>query len=105
MAGDFAGPLARSSLNVVRMADLRPDERTRAVKELVCETEFVSGLTSYWAIVASAWAARYIPEWTMTPDGWLLFATRCTRLFAYGILSVVLVLCLVAKGLTDAQIG
>lgn len=42
---------------------------------------------------------------TLTTDGWLLFATRCARLFAYGLLSVVLILCLVAKGLNDGQIG
>jgi MFS family permease len=41
----------------------------------------------------------------LTPDGWLLFATRCTRLFAYGFLSVVLVLYLSDLGLNDGQIG
>ena len=41
----------------------------------------------------------------LTPDGWLLFATRCARLFAYGLVSVVLVLYLSALGLTDARIG
>ncbi len=35
----------------------------------------------------------------------LLFATRATRLFAYGLLSVVLVLHLAAAGLTEARIG
>ncbi|NUQ63009.1 MAG: MFS transporter [Pirellulales bacterium] len=38
-------------------------------------------------------------------DGWLLFATRCTRLFAYGLLSVILVLYLAELGLSDAEIG
>ena len=38
-------------------------------------------------------------------DGWLLFATRFIRLFAYGSLSVVLVLYLVAVGLTEPQVG
>jgi MFS family permease len=38
-------------------------------------------------------------------DGKLLFATRCVRLFAYGFLSVVLVLYLAERGLSDAQIG
>ena len=38
-------------------------------------------------------------------DGWLLFATRGTRMFAYGFLSVVLVLYLTAEGLTGRQIG
>ncbi|MFL5341508.1 MAG: MFS transporter [Gemmataceae bacterium] len=45
----------------------------------------------------------------MTPglsrDGRLLFATRFVRLFAYGLLSVVLVLYLTAVGLTDRQVG
>jgi MFS family permease len=41
----------------------------------------------------------------LTADGWLLFATRCARLVAYGLLSVVLILCLAAKGLNDGQIG
>ncbi len=35
----------------------------------------------------------------------LLFATRATRLFAYGLLSVVLVLHLAAAGLSEARIG
>jgi MFS family permease len=38
-------------------------------------------------------------------DGWLLFATRFVRLFAYGSLSVVLVLYLVGVGLTEPQVG
>jgi len=38
-------------------------------------------------------------------DGWLLFATRFIRLFAYGALSVVLVLYLVGVGLTEPQVG
>lgn len=42
---------------------------------------------------------------TLTTDGWLLFGTRCARLFAYGFLSVVLVLYLSAIGLSDRQIG
>jgi MFS family permease len=42
---------------------------------------------------------------SLTPDGRLLFATRCTRLFAYGFLSVVLVLYLREVGLDDGQIG
>src|SRR5512137_277053 len=42
---------------------------------------------------------------TLTRDGWLLFATRITRLFAYGFLSVVLVLYLVQVGLSETQIG
>lgn len=38
-------------------------------------------------------------------DGWLLFATRSVRLFAYGGLSVVLVLYLVGLGLSDSDTG
>src|SRR5262249_51803798 len=38
-------------------------------------------------------------------DGWLLFATRCSRMFAYGSLSVVLVLYLVEVGLTEWEVG
>src|SRR5499426_4260683 len=41
----------------------------------------------------------------LTPDGWLLFATRSIRLFAYGGLSVVLVLYLVSLGLTESNVG
>ncbi len=42
---------------------------------------------------------------TLPLDGWLLFATRSVRLFAYGLLAVVLVLYLAAVGLSDAEIG
>jgi MFS family permease len=42
---------------------------------------------------------------TLTPDGWLLFATRWLRLFAYGLVSVVLVLYLGEAGLTEGRIG
>src|SRR6202158_4612517 len=38
-------------------------------------------------------------------DGWLLFLTRFTRLFAYGSLSVILVFYLVGLGFTEAQTG
>src|SRR4026208_829286 len=38
-------------------------------------------------------------------DGWLLFATRFIRLFAYGALSVVLVLYLVSLGLSETETG
>ena len=41
----------------------------------------------------------------LTPDGWLLFLTRFTRLFAYGSLSVILVFYLVSLGLTESQTG
>ena len=41
----------------------------------------------------------------LSSDGWLLFATRSVRLFAYGGLSVVLVLYLVSLGLTESDVG
>jgi MFS family permease len=41
----------------------------------------------------------------LTPDGRLLFATRIVRLFAYGLIAVVLVLYLAQVGLSDRQIG
>jgi MFS family permease len=41
----------------------------------------------------------------LTVDGRLLFSTRFVRLFAYGLLSVVLVLYLDALGLSEANIG
>ncbi|HEY8713959.1 MAG TPA: MFS transporter [Candidatus Acidoferrum sp.] len=41
----------------------------------------------------------------MNGDGWLLFATRFARLFAYGSLSVILVFYLVSLGLTESQAG
>jgi MFS family permease len=41
----------------------------------------------------------------LTRDGWLLFLTRFTRLFAYGALSVILVLYLTSLGLSVPQTG
>ena len=41
----------------------------------------------------------------LTGDAWLLFVTRFIRLFAYGALSVVLVLYLVAIGIDEATWG
>lgn len=41
----------------------------------------------------------------LTRDGWLLFATRSSRMFAYGLLSVVLVLYLVEVGLKEWEVG
>lgn len=41
----------------------------------------------------------------LTRDGWLLFVTRCSRMFAYGLLSVVLMLYLVEIGLKEWEIG
>ena len=43
--------------------------------------------------------------YNLTADGWLLFATRIARLFAYGFLSVILVLYLAEAGLSHPQIG
>ena len=45
------------------------------------------------------------PLRALTPDGRLLFATRAVRLFAYGFLSVILVLYLEQAGLTTSRIG
>lgn len=42
---------------------------------------------------------------TWTRDGRILFATRCSRMFAYGLLSVVLVLYLVEIGLSAWEVG
>ena len=41
----------------------------------------------------------------LTRDGWLLFVTRCLRLFGYGLVSVFLVVYLGQTGLSDEQIG
>ena len=41
----------------------------------------------------------------LSADARLLFVTRITRLFAYGLLSIVLVLYLTALGFGDAQVG
>jgi len=42
---------------------------------------------------------------SLSPDGWLLFVTRFVRLFAYGLLSVILVLYLTGLGLSEEQAG
>jgi MFS family permease len=42
---------------------------------------------------------------SLTRDGWLLFLTRFTRLFAYGLISVILVFYLVGLGLSESQTG
>lgn len=42
---------------------------------------------------------------SLTVDGWLLFGTRSVRMFAYGFLSVVLMLYLKEQGLSDEKIG
>jgi MFS family permease len=41
----------------------------------------------------------------LTRDGWILFATRFVRLFAYGSLSVVLVFYLIGIGLSERETG
>jgi MFS family permease len=41
----------------------------------------------------------------LSRDGWILFATRCSRMFAYGLLSVVLVLYLIEIGLKEWEVG
>lgn len=41
----------------------------------------------------------------LSRDGQLLFLTRGVRLFAYGFLSIILVLYLIQSGLTDFQVG
>src|SRR6266705_2269094 len=51
------------------------------------------------------WHPRYSLFRVLTRDGWLLFLTRCTRLFAYGALSVVLVFYLTSLGLSTSQTG
>lgn len=53
---------------------------------------------------AAAWLRAIMPG-PLTPDGRLLFTTRSLRLFAYGFVSVVLVLYLAQAGLTGVQIG
>jgi MFS family permease len=42
---------------------------------------------------------------TLTRDGWLLFSARLVRMFAYGMLSTVLLLYLSSAGLSDERIG
>src|SRR5437867_6738753 len=51
------------------------------------------------------WHSRYSLFRVLTRDGWLLFLTRYTRLFAYGALSVVLVFYLTSLGLSTSQTG
>src|SRR5258706_10454305 len=41
----------------------------------------------------------------LSRDGWLLFITRFTRLFAYGSLSVILIFYLTGIGLSESQAG
>ena len=53
----------------------------------------------------SSGCKRIIRRMTLTIDGWLLFTTRCARLFAYGLLSVVLMFYLTAVGLSEGESG
>jgi MFS family permease len=46
-----------------------------------------------------------ISLWVLSPDVRLLFLTRAIRLFAYGFLSVILVLYLAEVGLSEQEIG
>lgn len=55
--------------------------------------------------IASNSNRRFETFRSLTADGWLLFATRSLRMFAYGLLSVVLLLYLAEVGLTGWQIG
>jgi MFS family permease len=55
-------------------------------------------------MMSSKWSELQILG-TLTSDGRLLFTTRIARLFAYGFLSVVLVLYLQQVGLKESQIG
>ncbi len=52
---------------------------------------------------------NFLPQWKvatlLTSDGRLLFLTRIVRMFAYGFLSVVLVLYLAQLGLSETRIG
>jgi hypothetical protein len=41
----------------------------------------------------------------LTPDARLLFATRIIRLFAFGLISITLVLYLRQMGLSEAEVG
>ena len=50
-------------------------------------------------------APRVAPPRPVTSDAWLLFATRSLRMFAYGFLSVVLVLYLKDVGMSESRIG
>src|ERR1700676_5235027 len=59
------------------------------------------------AVLQRMVSTNFIPRVlrTLSHDGWLLFVTRFTRLFAYGSLSVILVFYLIGLGLTEAQAG
>src|SRR5215467_3126774 len=54
---------------------------------------------------APMFVARFRQPGALGDDTLLLLLTRFTRLFAYGSLSVVLVLCLTSLGLGESQVG
>src|SRR5262245_38811261 len=58
-----------------------------------------------WSEEVAFGGEEQISTHLLTHDGWVLFGTRIVRLFAYGLLSVVLVLYLSAVGLSDQSIG
>jgi MFS family permease len=64
-------------------------------------------LVQYSLVLQQMGTTNLIPSVlkTLSRDGWLLFATRFARLFAYGSLSVILVFYLIGLGLTEAQAG
>jgi MFS family permease len=55
--------------------------------------------------MSPAGRAAPTPRETTWGDARVLFMTRTTRLFAYGFLSVILVLYLVERGLSEAEVG
>jgi MFS family permease len=57
-------------------------------------------MDDHWLVLTVPIALRLLNR-----DGWLLFATRFVRLFAYGSLSVVLVFYLIGVGLSEPQTG
>src|SRR5262245_17989723 len=67
---------------------------------------FLSGSARAWRR-DEQWASEHMRDAlrSLTEDGRLLFAARFVRLFAYGALSVVLVLYLVGVGLTESATG
>src|SRR6184192_4179717 len=72
-----------------------------------CRARSTAPSSSRWFIVSRRRSADATPTAlrVLTRDGWLLFLTRSTRLFAYGALSVVLVFYLTSLGLSTSQTG
>jgi MFS family permease len=73
----------------------------------VCEVKSGLQVGEAKAVLHAMATTNFIPSVlkTLSRDGWLLFATRFARLFAYGSVSVILVFYLVGLGLTEAQVG